>query len=127
MSQARIALIIDNVNMGLGHDGLTAIARKLKVNPEKLEPGTVLVFINRAKDKVKLMGYRGIVLGYLRMPRGRRIMMEAIQYIPQAFSASGGINYDDACKQALTKILGVAQKRASPIEAYRTRKEFGLK
>jgi len=127
MSSSRIVLYIDNVNMGLGHPGLTELAKKWKVNVEKLGPHEMLLFINRAKDKLKVMGSEGKVLAYLRMPRGQRLRLEAIQYIPQVFSATGKIDYDAACKESLVRSLGATKEgKPTPLKIYQAAKSAGV-
>ncbi len=111
-------LVIDSVHMGLGHAGLAELAKKLKVDPASLEPGQLLLFINNAQDKVKIMGGRGTVIGYYKHPRGR-INLEALQYVPASFGG-GEIKFDTALRRAVTGQL--ARKRsanASPLEVYR--------
>jgi hypothetical protein len=97
----KIKLLIRNVNMGNGHLGLAALARKFKVDLEKIDGQDVVMFLNTAGDKLKIVGAKGTVIGYLRMPKGRRIYLEAIQWLPQTFHASGRIDYDSALKKAL--------------------------
>lgn len=103
----RILKLFLDVHMGLGHDGLALIARTAKVKLENLASEDLLMFLNRAGDKMKVLGAQGQVLGYLKMPKHRRIMKEALQYIPHTFGASG-FDYDKACKIALEKRLGTA-------------------
>jgi hypothetical protein len=128
MSHPKIILLIDNVNMGLGHPGLTALARKFKKDPATLKDGELLMFLNRKRDKLKMMGHQGIVLGYLRMPKGRQIMLEAIQYLPKAFGAQGEINYDRALHTVLSDRLAKKHlpKSVSPLQAYRAMERSGL-
>lgn len=127
MTPTKIVLLIDNVHMGLGHDGLTAVARKFKKNPEALQDGELLMFLNRRRDKLKIMGSAGRVIGYLKMPKGNKIMLEAIQYIPQAFGASG-INYDYALRSALQSRLvrRVEESRRGPLQAWRAALHAGV-
>lgn len=125
MSPTRIVMVIDNVNMGKGHDGLTAIAKQFKLDPTKLKPGELLMFINRAKDKLKVYG-PGHVIGYLRMPGKRKLTMEAIQYLPQAFNPDGSIDYDKALKQAVIKMLEKQKAVIGPLRAYRAGKAAGV-
>ena len=106
----KIAVIFHNVHMGLSHDGLTVLAKRKGFDPQTLPSDRVLVFINRSHDKLKIMTAGGHVLGYLNN-RGRRIAVEAIQYIPQAFGNKTGFDYDKALKLHLTKVL--AQKASS--------------
>lgn len=126
---AKIVTLIDNVGMGNGHIRLAEIAKRVaKIDVEELGPGQIVMFLNRAKDKLKIMGHRGVVTGYLRMPKGQRIMMEAIQYLPQTFG-SGEINYDSALREALRTRLqrGRNQTRVSPMQAVRAMERAGLK
>ena len=93
--------------MGLGHEGLALLARKAKVNLDEMGGTDMLMFMNRAGDKMKVLGANGQVVNYLKMKRGQVIMKEALQFIPHAFGVTGGFNYDQACKIALTKKLGI--------------------
>jgi hypothetical protein len=124
---ARIVRCIDNVNMGLGHPGLSELARKFKLYPEKLAPQECIVFLNRAKDKLKVMGSEGRVIAYLRMPRGQRMRLESIQYIPQIFAATGKIDYDAACKESLIRSLGTGKEgKPTPSQIYQAARSAGV-
>lgn len=113
--------------MGLGHDGLTLIAKKFKVNPEKLGEGEIIMFLNRGRDKLKILGKQGKVIGYLKMPNKNRIMLDAIQYIPQCFGADGSLNYDAAIKKALDERLAKQRaKPTSPLVAFRAARKAGV-
>lgn len=91
----KIVAAIANVSMASGHDGLMQIARKLKYKPEAMEAGSVLLFINKKRDKLKMLDLSGTVLGYVKMKSGRQMPLEAIQYISQTFSG-GQIDIDRA-------------------------------
>lgn len=122
-----IQLAVD-VNMGLGHPGLMELAKRFKMDVTKLGDDDLLMFLNRDRSKLKILGKQGIVLGYLRMPGSQKIMLEAIQYLPQTFGGSG-FNYDDALKKALVERLISRQsgkKRVSVLEAFRAKKAAGL-
>jgi hypothetical protein len=123
----RIVRLIDNVNMGLGHPGLALLCKeRFKLDLEKLQDSELVMFLNRARDKMKIIGSQGKVLGYLRMPRGERIMLEAIQYLPKTFGGSG-FSYDSALKEALEQRLAhIKQKALGPLEAFRTAKKSGV-
>lgn len=113
MKKPKICKLFFDTHMGLGHQGLAILARKGKVDLDMLDEGDLLMFLNRAGDKMKMLGSRGRVLAYLRMPKGR-IMKEALQYIPRTFGHDG-FNYDKACLIAINKKLGIDQPE--PVKA----------
>lgn len=125
---ARIRLLVEGVHMGLSHDGLARLLKtKLKLDITELADGDLIMFINRRGDKMKTYGARGLVIGYLKMPDGNRIMKDALQYIPRTFGAKG-FDYDAACKAALDARLQKhytmkTRKPVSPLTAYRKSKE----
>ena len=101
----KVKKVFFNVHLGYGHDGLSEWAYATeKVRVDKMDKHDVLVFINRAQDKVKVIGQQGTVLGYYRAPPKCRIVLEAIQFIPAAFGGAG-FNFDQAQKLALIERL----------------------
>ena len=105
-TKPRILKLFLDVHMGQGHDGLARIARKAKVNLQQLDTSDLVMFVNKNGDKLKVLGAQGRVVGYLKMERQRRIMKEALQFIPQTFGANG-FDYDAACRVALEKRLNL--------------------
>lgn len=99
----RIVAAIDNVNMGLGHDGLTLLAKRFKIDLRTIQEGELVLFMNRAKDKLKVLGPGSIVLGYIKMTKGRRIPLDAIQWLPKTFSMTGQINIEKAIEISVQK------------------------
>lgn len=97
--------VVDNCNMALSHDGLNAVAIRLKVDPAKLERNELIVFLNRAKTRMKVLGGGGAVIGYVRMSDKSRIPLEAIQYLPEVFSNSGKIDINQAVEKLLVTRL----------------------
>jgi len=103
---SRIAKLIEGVHMGLGHQGLAALsAKELGIDVEKLTDGDLLLFINRRGDKLKVLGGKDRVIGYIRAPGGSKLMKDALQYLPQTFGGQG-FSYERAVRIALTKRLG---------------------
>lgn len=119
MKDVKIIRVLDQVNMGLGHDGLALLLkRRFSYDVAEMKPDSLVVCINRAKDRVKILGSKGLVVGYLKLPRGQRLMMEAIQYIPQAFGADG-FNYDTALTKALAHSLtATGARKPGPYTAF---------
>lgn len=117
MKGAKIIQLFTNVHMGLGHDGLGAIAKQHKKDPAKLGAGEVLMFLNRQHDKLKVLGPFG-VLAYLRMPNNNRITLEAIQFIPTCLGGDGSIDYDTALKQAMLNTMASRASKKAKVESY---------
>lgn len=88
----------------LGHEGLTTLCAKNRINPNTLESGQFIVFLNGAKNKIKVLT-AGQILVYYRHPKGHRIHLNALAAIPRAFQG-GRFSYDDALKIVLDEELG---------------------
>ncbi len=117
MKKPRIVLLVDNVHMGLSHDGLARLAVSFKADASKLGEGELLMFLNRAKDKLKILGAGGRVVGYLKMEKGRRIALDAIRFLPETFGANG-FSYDSALSKALAEKLFRSKVAGKPTVAY---------
>lgn len=113
-----------NVNMAQGHDGLASLAKKYEIDVKKLSPGEYVVFINSARDRVKVYAASNVI-AYQRLPHGR-LDLRAIAEIPRVFKASGKISYDDALKEFLVKALAKRAKGHSPLQAYAAMKQAGV-
>lgn len=122
----RIIQLVDGVHMGLSHDGLARLLEtKFRIKIAEASDDALFMFLNTKKDKLKILGKKGVVIGYLRMPGGRRIMMDAIQYLPATFGGQG-FNYDEALRRALTQRLSSRERVRSPLEIFRARRAAGL-
>lgn len=121
MSQPRLVAAISNISMNLSHDGLSAVADKHGIKMDKLEDHELVLFINRARDKLKLLGAKGVVLGYVRTRKGQTLPLGAVQFIPETFSGRGNINIDGAISKYLTQHL--AKRNQSALEIVRAMKQ----
>lgn len=107
----RIKTLVQGVHMGLGHDGLARLLKKpvrqggADLDLHDLAMGDLVMCLNGKGDKMKVIGHKGLVLGYLKLPRGQKIMAEAIQFIPNTFGGDG-FDYDQAVRRALSTRLG---------------------
>lgn len=117
MSQPRLIAAISNISMNLGHTGLALVAKKFDIKIESLQDHELVLYINKGRDKLKLLGAKGVVLGYVKMPGGRKLPMGAIQFIPETFSGKGTINIDAAISKYLTKAM--ANKGMSTLDIAR--------
>lgn len=114
----KIKRLFLNVNMGLGHNGLASVARDHKIEPSALGDEELLLYINRRMNKLKILGGGGLVIGYYRTRGEEKMMLEAIQYLPQTFGAKG-FDYNAAVEKALkTRFAAIPNKmKKSVVEA----------
>lgn len=59
-----------NMDLRNGHEGLTAIAKKNKVDIKTLESGEYIIFINSEMNRLKLYAQNDVI-AYLKLPRGK--------------------------------------------------------
>jgi hypothetical protein len=83
----KVVTIIQNVNMGCGHNGLIKVAREFGYDPRNCEQNDLIYFVNRAKDKIKAIGSEGTVVGYYRGTK--KLELSDYDNITQCFG--GGI------------------------------------
>lgn len=111
--------VLTDVFMGMGHHGLTELiekhARKNTQFKRAMEEGGLVLFINKARTRVKLFGFGGAVLGYLKVPAGRKLSLETIDLIPRTFG--GSLSYGRAVRNAFAEFVktqaSVTEIRAS--------------
>jgi hypothetical protein len=127
MAKPNIIRVIDGVHMGLGHDGLRKLLRKqASIDLDDVQGQDLVFCINTAGDKLKVIGCKGLVLAYLKMPGGKRIMRDALRFIPNTFG-SRGFDYDAACEQAITnRFPTLSRAKQGPLEVARAAKQAGL-
>jgi hypothetical protein len=101
--QGRILQVFMNADFRCAHDGLAKLAKDKGIDVENLEPAQYVVFINTAQDRVKVYAAFN-VLAYMRSKSGK-IDLTAISRIPEAFRATGGLNYDKILKETLEASL----------------------
>lgn len=112
-----------NADLRNGHQGLATLAKQERINVDELAPGQYLVFINTARNKMKVYTANSIV-AYLRLNRGH-IDLATISKIPQSFQG-GDIHYDEALKSRLTEILHIRPRQVSSLEVFRASRRAGV-
>lgn len=100
---AKALRIFLNTDMRCAHEGLSKLAADNKIKVETLEPGEYLIFINTAKNRIKLYACNNIV-AYYRSKNGQ-IDLKTIAKIPQAFKGSGKIDYDASLREVIEEHL----------------------
>lgn len=101
---SRLLQVFFNSDLRCSHDGLSQLAKEHDINVSALEPGEYVIFVNSAKNRLKLYASNN-VLAYLKLDSGKGIDLRTIALIPKAFKASGKLDYDQALKEVLTKEL----------------------
>lgn len=113
----RLLHIFWDVSMALQHDGLTELLKKNKAPlPHQLNPGEMLLFVNKRKDKFKVIAGTSEtesngVLAYYKT-RGRPIDVQALKYIPEAFNGQR-IEYNSALKRTLEERLNKKEVKSN--------------
>lgn len=102
-----------NVDMRNAHDGLSVIAKKNGIDPEKIEPGSFIVFINSARTKLKVYASDQVV-AYLRLESGRKLNMNVIRELPRVFNGRS-IKYDEALKSVVESAISKKQDFVFPV------------
>lgn len=123
----QVLRVFMNADMRNGHDGLTTLAEKSGIKSFEgqldLAQGQFLVFINAARNKIKVFAPNNVV-GYLRMPQGKILDLSVVSEIPKAFNGDPKIGYDEALKARVMKELATRNAPApgSPLEIYKAKK-----
>lgn len=99
----RILQCFVNADLRLGHPGLSALARKYKIDVNQLGAGELVVFINPRRTKMKIFAANQ-VLAYIR-PASGHVDLNTVRYFPAVFNAKGKIDYDEALKISVTEAL----------------------
>lgn len=105
----KLLYIFFDTDMRAQHDGLTERAKKeAKIKVQDLAPGSLLCFINRRRDRIKVLAgcaeqnSHG-VLGYYKSPSGS-IDIQSLQFIPEAFDGNR-LTYDSMLRETLLERL----------------------
>lgn len=118
MSSNKLLRVFLDVNMQLGHDGLTALAQQSNVSVRKLQPMEHVVFVNRAVDKVKIYSSNGVV-SYLRSPTGK-LDLGTLEHFAECFGAEG-FQYTEALRKTLLKKLKPERVEHRPWKRFESR------
>ncbi len=92
--------------------GLIALCKKNKLFIEEMAVGQMIVFINTARNYIKLLACNGTpspILACYRLPRGRIIDLAIVAEIPKAFKG-GNLDYDEALRAAISKRFAKKRK-----------------
>jgi len=103
----RTVHVILGADLRGAHGSLEKQAGSNKIELKRLKSDEAIVFINRAKDKVKTYSGNGVI-SYVRFDDKRRgIDLDALNEIPRAFSATGQLDYTKALRLTLEKKLAL--------------------
>jgi hypothetical protein len=96
------------------HDSLKQQAKSCRVSLGSLAPGEAVVFINKARDKMKAYSYNNVISYYRSPDPSRPIDLDSLDEIPRAFNKRGELDYTKALKLRLEKKL--AKKKFKGME-----------
>ena len=99
----KILRCLMGADLRCGHEGLKLQIARQKLDLSTLEEGDLVVFINNARDKIKVFASGPNLFAYYRAPKGSKIDLKAIQYIPRAFQYRGLIDYEQSLKEMLER------------------------
>lgn len=101
----KIVRVFLDTNMACQHPGLRALALKHKIRLEALKDKEHVIFVNKARNRVKLYSSNGVI-SYLWKEKGRLDMM-ALAMIPETFTNEVGVGFtmDRAIEASLIKRL----------------------
>lgn len=97
----QVKYVIQDVHMGLGHEGLSDFVRSYRKKRLISESGLIL-FINKARTKCKIYQEDGQVLGYLSLKVGT-LTPKSLDLIPATFG--GSLEYSRSAKKALEEFF----------------------
>lgn len=112
--QARIRRVFLGMDLRANHLGLGEVAIRYRIDPRKLNPGDMIVFVNRARTLSKILCHNQTLL-YLRADS--KINLETFEHLAQIFSKTGNlsVSYDQANAMILKKRIKRGQVK---IEEY---------
>ncbi len=100
----RVVRAVYDADFRCSHPGLTKIAQKLGVNPQELNEGEFLVFLNRPQNAVKIFASNNTI-AYFKMPKpSQRVNLKIISMIPRFFNGTS-LNYEGALKNQIESEL----------------------
>lgn len=99
----RILYVFLDVDARSQHLGLSKIAATKSINTDKLKKNEHVIFINKKRDKIKVISHEGIMT-YKKSMHGPLDLM-AIEHIAQCFNEDSSIDWTKAQQLALEKAL----------------------
>lgn len=100
---SKILRVFLGADLRCSHDGLNEIAKSNGIEVGTLTPGNFVIFINSKKNMLKLYAANNVI-AFLKLKSGT-IDLRTIAKIPEAFKASGKIDYDSALKKIIEEHL----------------------
>lgn len=97
----RITRVFFETHMGLGFEGLNAIAKKAR---SPITDDTTMLFINTKMTAFKMFQGKSYIVYYKN--NGKRIPIEALRFLPQAFGGSD-LEMNQAIRRSLSESMGL--------------------
>lgn len=104
-ARPRIVQVFINADLRGQHRTLSALAHGSGIDTDALHEKQFLVFINKKRNMMKCY----VAGNTITFTKRDAIDFHAIQYLPQVFGATAKLDYDEALRISLEKVL--AQKK----------------
>lgn len=98
----RLLRIVFNSDLRSGHNGLTAVAKKLDLDMSTLKPGEFVAFVNMKKTMLKIYA-AGQVIVHCKPPKGQ-LNLNTLKLIPKYFNG-GEFEYTKALSEIIKREL----------------------
>lgn len=95
----KLLQIVFNTDLRMGHKGLTDIARKLKLDPDNLNQGEFICFVNASKTSLKLFATSNTI-AYFKNKNNRIMDPGVIRILPRFFNGTE-LNYSKALESMI--------------------------
>jgi hypothetical protein len=92
-------------DMRSSHNGLYKMIKSEGIDVSKMKIGEAILFINRAKDRLKSLSSNGVLSYVNTEPLKRKIDLDVIEEIPRAMGIDGSMDYPKAMRLMLQKKL----------------------
>jgi hypothetical protein len=95
---AKLIHYFKDTDLRYGHNGLTIMAARKKLDPQTMGAGEFILFVNRTQTMFKLLGPNRTLV-HVKSERGK-VDFRVLHYLPKQFSGQS-FNYDEALRKVL--------------------------
>lgn len=104
---SKLISVFPNTDLRSGHPGLQVKAAKADVDVTEINPGELVLFINKKQTAFKAFAHNNTLI-YYKHQRGM-LNLEAIKYLPTCLNGSE-LNYDRALAKVFERLFPKKRK-----------------